>query len=93
MVRECDRSQRDLAAFLLLVVTLEVTLICYIIQHEHTMARAEFRQKMATVIPNNVNNEFGIQKQSILLDKVRSIPHFSFLFVGLTTTFIHCFVT
>ncbi|WAR04764.1 hypothetical protein MAR_020133, partial [Mya arenaria] len=45
VVSECDGSQRRLAAFLLVVVVLEVTFICCFIHHEHANARDELNRK------------------------------------------------
>ena len=41
MVRSCDRTQRKLAIFLIVVIVTEVYLICRIVEHEHQSAHAE----------------------------------------------------
>ena len=41
MVRSCDRTQRKLAIFLIVVIVTEIYLICRIVEHEHHTAHAE----------------------------------------------------
>ena len=46
MLKACDQSQWRLAKFLIVVVIIEVTLISYIIRHEHTSARKDWSEKL-----------------------------------------------
>lgn len=70
MVKECDQSQRRLAAFLIVIVTIEVTLISSIIRHEHTSARKSWREKRTQESTEKDVSVHRRKAQSPLLDKV-----------------------
>ena len=70
MVRECEPSQRRLAAFLVVVVVVEVTLICSIIRHEHVHARGDLLNNLTSTSGKRAPGVYGAAtttKGSILL--------------------------
>lgn len=73
MVRECDRSQRRLAGFLLVVMALEITFICFIIEHEHKDARHSWA-KLVDATLERLEANISVEEAFMEMKLNKSLP-------------------